>query len=202
MTESQCPKCNQRSPSSAALCLHCGALFPLDGPLQATPNVDPWRRTPLPGEVRFVIALIVLELFIILFNVFASPRGWTAGASFSFLLNVALLIDLFRRTALAWWVAVVLSGSRIVIGMYLLNMTGSEFDGFLLCGMGFTVIVLLVISRARGSYMLQFEGERRDVPAPPRTRKACRQCGGPCPDIDNTFTRAGVCSKKCLEREP
>ncbi len=208
-----CPKCNQWASSNAALCLNCGALLPLDRPPEGSPTgegADPWRPVPLPHELRVVIGLIVLELLFFSWIALASTTESTGTVLGCIIFDVALIIDLIRRTPLAWRVAVVGSVIRAASGLCLLSFMSSagQLDTYReegLCalvavGVGISITVLLVVSRARGTYMIQLEGERRLPGQPARSRKTCSRCGDPCPDIDNTWTRAGLCSKRCMER--
>jgi hypothetical protein len=132
------------------------------------------------------------------------------GIAVSVVIDLAIILDLMRRTILAWWVAVLLSLSRSAFGGVVLSLVTAggqgrvlpelEFCGFIMCGVGFFVMLLLIYSRACGSYWIRFEGERRQPALHPRARTSCRRCGDPCPEIDNRWTRDGRCSKKCAEK--
>jgi len=202
-------------PAGAAFCGDCGAIVPRADARAAaavsTPDgADPWRPTPLPLEIRTVIGLIVLELSFCSWIGLNSPEVSTAPVIFSILLGVAIILDLIRRTILAWWVAVGLSLVRVVLGLSMLGLVSAggsrslpsdlELGTYVQCFVGVSVIVLLIHSRVSGKYLIRLEGERRQPGMTPRIRKTCRQCGDPCPDIDNNWTRAGLCSKKCAEK--
>jgi hypothetical protein len=63
-------------------------------------------------------------------------------------------------------------------------------------------VLLLLVCRGRGAYLPEMAkkrgpGKRWKSSEP---RKTCRRCGGPCPDIDNNWTREELCSKKCMEK--
>ena len=215
----RCPKCNQIAPARAALCLACGALLPRDAPAVPEKNADdpndPWRPSPFPPEVGVAVALIGLGIIGFIASDSSPGKGfgnWLLGGCILILFPVVdgvSIIGLVQRSVWGWWIATLIGLFRLMLISAAPHPSHAESSAEELGRLAVSVTFvgpafLLLLARVRGAYFPRMAGERKMKPAEPvaaAARQACKQCGDPCPDVQNIFTRAGVCSKKCLERE-
>jgi hypothetical protein len=224
MVGDQCPKCKQAVPPGPLFCLKCGAFLE-ESRNEAGRAKDPWQSTHFPPEVGIVIGLIVVEMITASLpsrTVTTGQHGaeflqWlTGGLVWVLFLAVDLLtiVGLSMRLGWAWWLTVSLWSLRASVAFVILfgasiglkSGTGPDvaswlgFLTFVLCTTA--PVILLIIVRVRGAYLPRMAGERENErEAESRSKMACRRCGDPCPEVDNNWTRAGLCSKKCMENE-
>lgn len=207
MDEIRCSRCNQLARNEKVICLYCGAALPPTDDAN-----DPWSSNPFPMELRWIIGFIVLNLLLGIYSV--KPDTLGTFTVLVILLDLLTIVGLKRRIGWVWHLALGLWFSRLVVTIVLLDLlwtkSGWEADSakaLLVASAGLTAIpiILLIVCRARGAYLVVLEGEKRtgkvtQQAGEARPRKRCSRCADPCPEIDNLWTRAGFCSKRCMEK--
>ncbi len=183
---------------------------------------DPWRSNGFPPEVGVVLALMTLEVVLLVISGGVPSQArridfleWMMGGLLWILfvcLDLLMILGLLARARWAWWLTITLWTLRTAAALnflLIISMDDRSLDevrrialiAFVFNG---APVVLLWVASARGAYLPRMAGERAhesvsDKPTP--TRKTCRVCGDPCPPVDNHWTREGLCSKKCKDRE-
>jgi hypothetical protein len=181
-----------------------------------------WHTDPVPIRVHGRVHGFDFMEWVNSGHVFQFMEWNTSGLDWLslLLLDLIAVIGLWKRSGWAWWLTVGYWSLRSLPPVNWLYQVLDDPNrpigvgpdpGLLMAGLfalactAFPVVVL-IISRGRGRYLLQLAGDARPTAAERQKalatpRRSCQTCGGRCPDVDNNWTRAGRCSKKCMEND-
>jgi hypothetical protein len=194
-------------PPKVARCIQCGMLQTGGPPRKET---DAGRSGLYPTEVYIVIAVIILRVILVWSGKPMLMSALEADLWKCFLLGYSLLeglsvSGLLRRTTLGLCLAVAVSGLLTVAFVWFRDPAPTPdpergVSERIVLALLVSPMILLFISAGRGSYHVRRKAEPPPgSPVPPLMRKICTRCGDPCSPFDHPWTRAGFCSRRCLD---
>jgi hypothetical protein len=159
--------------------------------------------------VIWTIVIVCIQLFAYL-GAWAQSGHGCFSALIALVLYLSIFVGLFFRTGWGWWLAV---GSLSLFGCISLaglvtdawwadaNRVNRPSVGLVVFSVAFwfVPVILLLVARYKENYLYELEGEDpKNRPMPSAPAKPCKRCGNPCSKIENVWSKAGVCSKKCM----